>query len=75
MKRVTASAVVTLTVEIPAGQSWGPDVDMAQIHRQAFQAVFESLRVDRNRFSDLVNAGHVKILASKVKAILVEESE
>lgn len=71
MKRVTATAVVTLTVEIPASGAWGPDVEMAQVHRQALESVTRSLGT--MWFQNLVNAGHVKILNSKVKAILVEE--
>lgn len=35
--RITARAIVTLTLDIDAKSSWGEGCDLAQVHRQAGQ--------------------------------------
>lgn len=75
MKRVSATARVRLTLEIPSGGAWGADCDMAQIHKQAVEGVLGRLqRADRD-LAMLLATGHAQILDSKVTAILVTEGD
>lgn len=73
MKRVRATAVVTVTLTLPAPGAWGGDCGTAQIQRQATQAVLEKLKFGAEAISQLIQLGYVKISDPKVKAILVEE--
>lgn len=47
--RVSASAVIQITLEVPANSSWGGDCDLKQIHAQAsdetLNGVLTTLRV------------------------------
>lgn len=44
MRPVGASAVVTVTVQVRAQGSWGPDCSVAQVHRQAAEEAINSVR-------------------------------
>lgn len=74
MKRITATARVRLTLEIPAGQTWNPDSSMSQIHKQAVDAVLSRLRRDQD-LAMLLATGHARVIDPKVTAILATESD
>jgi len=65
--KISAYAKVTVTLEIPAGSSWGPECKMDQIHNQASEEVVEGL-------NKLIYGGHLrgaKIIGTpKVVAIM-----
>lgn len=42
--RIGATARVTLTIEVEAGQAWGTECTVEQIHKQAKEAVLGKLR-------------------------------
>lgn len=60
----SATAKVTLVVEVPAGSSWGADVSLDQIYRQ----VSEETRNHLERIFREAKTG-VRILSSTVTAV------
>jgi hypothetical protein len=67
-KRVSAKARVRVTLEIPVGDSWGEECDIAQIHRQAKESALGMIR--NSQFHELKLA--VIVGEPVVTAILVE---
>lgn len=43
-QRITASAIVTLTIEIESYSSWGPECSVDQIHSQAAKEVTSQVK-------------------------------
>jgi hypothetical protein len=66
--KVTAKARVRVTIDIPVGDSWGEECDIAQVHRQAKESALGMLR--NSKFHELQRA--VIVGEPVVTAILVE---
>lgn len=73
MKRVRATAVVTVTLKIPAAGVWGSDCAIEQVHRQALRETIEGLRSPHSRLAMLLTANLATISEPTVKVILLEE--
>lgn len=67
--RVRASARVTLTVELEAGQAWGADCTVAQVRKQAAEAVLDKLNhgLGRNGWRIVGTPSVVQVFAEDEK--------
>lgn len=72
LKPVGASAVVTVTVEVQANGSWGPDCSVAQVHQQAGHEAVNAVR------TALRNAGYatrMKVVGEpEIRTVIVERA-
>lgn len=73
MKRVRATAVVTVTLTIPAAGVWGADCAIEQVHRQALRETLQGLQSPHSRLTMLLEMGAATLSNPKVQTILVEE--
>ncbi len=70
LKPVGASAVVTVTVEVRANGSWGPDCSVAQVHRQAAEEAVNSVR---NALRHAAYGDRMKVVGDpEIKTVIVE---
>jgi hypothetical protein len=69
--KVTATARVTLTIEIEIPSSWGESCDLAQVHKQASETAVGMLRDHHGKH--LIGDGRGRIIGQpKVNAIITE---
>jgi len=78
MAAVRGTAVVTLTVEIDVGSTWGSDCSLEQLMRQARVEAAEALRgglvINDLTASSATRPRHARIVGEpRVKAVIVEE--
>ncbi len=70
-RRLTATARVRLTLDIPVGDSWGADCNIAQIEKQAAESAIGLIR-NAGDFGRLYSAGRIEIIGEpQVTAVLV----
>jgi hypothetical protein len=67
-KRITAKAIIRVTVEIRADSLWGADTTIDQIHRQALDDVLGKIRNGQN-----VTAEMKLVSEPQVISIITEE--
>ena len=69
---MSATAKVTLTVEVAVSSTWGDDCPISQIHKQAAE---EAMNILRNHIGRVPVSGVSRITVlpgAKVEAIIVE---
>lgn len=72
VKPVGARAIVTVTVEIAASGSWGPDCSVAQVHRQAGE---ESVNALRNALRHAGYSASMRVVGEpEIKTVIVERA-
>lgn len=61
-KRVQASAIVTLKLEITVADTWGADCALDQIYRQAAESAINVIQRAMPRGYNQYNTGQVRLL-------------
>lgn len=70
LRPVGASAIVTVTVEVRANSSWGPDCSVSQVHRQAAEEAVNSVR---NALRHAGYSDRMKVVGDpEIKTVIVE---
>jgi hypothetical protein len=69
-KKITASARLQVTLDLPAGSTWGSDCSIDQIFRQAGEETVQGLR---NLLSQHYGPS-ARVIDSKVTAVFAERT-